>query len=161
MPLSQHGCIGPSYVACTRLMTHLLCSLFLCRTGEQGFKLSDFDLGPEIGRGVGGSVLRAFHRPKGMSFALKGVNVSSRLCPELLDHGTALPCPALAACTHPCCPQASPRNEAASLAACLGPQNNTKPAHWHACASPPSCVTMHLVLQLAPPPDAQGTADPH
>jgi serine/threonine protein kinase len=45
--------------------------------GKNGFKLSDFDLGLEIGRGIGGSVRRAYHRQQKREFALKEINVSS------------------------------------------------------------------------------------
>ena len=46
--------------------------------GEEGYRLSDFDLGSELGRGEGGGVRIALHRPSSQHFALKEVNISDK-----------------------------------------------------------------------------------
>jgi serine/threonine protein kinase len=46
--------------------------------GEAGFKLSDFNLGSELGRGEGGGVRIAYHRPSSQHYALKEVNISDK-----------------------------------------------------------------------------------
>lgn len=46
--------------------------------GDAGFRLSDFKLGSELGRGEGGGVRIAFHKPSSQHYALKEVNISDK-----------------------------------------------------------------------------------
>mmetsp|Transcript_15329 Transcript_15329/g.23865 ORF Transcript_15329/g.23865 Transcript_15329/m.23865 type:complete len:327 (-) Transcript_15329:49-1029(-) len=59
--------------------------------GVNGFTLQDFNLGQELGRGEGGAVRLAFHRPSNQNFALKEISIGSQatrhqLWKELCTH---------------------------------------------------------------------------
>lgn len=46
--------------------------------GEHGFTLRDFTLGPELGRGEGGGVRIAAHRPSKIRYALKEISIGAQ-----------------------------------------------------------------------------------
>ena len=66
-------------------------SITISQQGESGFCRNQFDLGPELGRGEGGGVRIAYHRPTGRQFALKEISIASvqqrhQLMMELRSH---------------------------------------------------------------------------
>ena len=63
----------------------------ISQQGTQGFCLSQFRLGPELGRGEGGGVRIAFHQPTEQYFALKEISIAGvqqrhQLMMELKSH---------------------------------------------------------------------------
>ena len=52
--------------------------LSILQTGEHGFTLKDFLLGPELGRGEGGGVRIAAHRPTKVRYALKEISIGAQ-----------------------------------------------------------------------------------
>lgn len=65
----------------------------LRQNGVNGYNLPDFILGPELGRGEGGGVRIALHRPTNKSFALKEITIGTQanrhqLGKELQTHMT-------------------------------------------------------------------------
>eukprot|EP00802_Teleaulax_amphioxeia_P017774 Tamp_17940.p1 GENE.Tamp_17940~~Tamp_17940.p1 ORF type:complete len:381 (-),score=79.82 Tamp_17940:163-1305(-) len=66
-------------------------SVLISQQGSQGFCLSQFNLGPELGRGEGGGVRIAWHGPAGPMYALKEISINPaqqrhQLMMELQSH---------------------------------------------------------------------------
>lgn len=66
-------------------------SVIISQQGASGFCLSQFQLGPELGRGEGGGVRIAYHEPTQQQFALKEISVAGeqqrhQLMMELKSH---------------------------------------------------------------------------
>ena len=66
-------------------------SISISQQGASGFSLSQFRLGPELGRGEGGGVRIALHEPTGAQFALKEISIGAQekrhqLMMELKSH---------------------------------------------------------------------------
>jgi serine/threonine protein kinase len=66
-------------------------SISIAQQGPAGFRLNQFELGPELGRGEGGGVRIAFHVPSQRHFALKEISIAGvqqrhQLLMELRSH---------------------------------------------------------------------------